>query len=420
MQRLSTSYLNWVKFFIIVVLAIGCLPKGVRAMDANEIVVVINSRMAEADDIATYYMAKRNIPPNRLIRTSLTLDETMTRADYEEDLARVVKRKIDKLRPARITTIVCIYGIPLKVAAPPMSWADEDRLQQLAREEAVLQGGEPLPAEDARRLDTIRADKKKLLASDQGAAVDSELAMILAGDYPRDGWIENPYYIGHQGRELPYRQDQVLLVARLDGPNLALVYRMINDSLEVEKTGLNGSACFDARWPRSEDQPNSGYAFYDLSLHRAATILASRMKVQIDTTEALFAPGSCPDTALYAGWYSLGNYVDGLQWQKGAIGYHMASVECSSLRNSQSSIWCVQMLSRGAAATIGPVDEPYIQAFPPPELFFTVLTAGNHTLGESYLVSAPYLSWQMILVGDPLYHPFRPPAKEPAGQLKAK
>ena len=61
----------------------------------------------------------------------------------------------------------------------------------------------------------------------------------------------------------------------------------------------------------------------------------------------------------------------------------------------------------GVAATLGPVGEPYLQAFPPPELFFSLLTDGYYTLVEVYFLSLPYLSWQMILVGDPLYRPFK-------------
>ena len=57
----------------------------------------------------------------------------------------------------------------------------------------------------------------------------------------------------------------------------------------------------------------------------------------------------------------------------------------------------------GIAATIGPVGEPYIQSFPMPEIFFDFLAEGYLTLAESYLVSLPYLSWKMVLVGDPLY-----------------
>ena len=64
------------------------------------------------------------------------------------------------------------------------------------------------------------------------------------------------------------------------------------------------------------------------------------------------------------------------------------------------------MLEEGAAAVLGPVNEPYVQAFPVPELFFRFLLDGYWTLSESYALSEPFLSWQMILIGDPLYRPF--------------
>ena len=65
------------------------------------------------------------------------------------------------------------------------------------------------------------------------------------------------------------------------------------------------------------------------------------------------------------------------------------------------------MLQDGIAATIGPVSEPYVQAFPVPEMFFGLLVNSPLTLAECYFLSTPYLSWQMVLVGDPLYRPFK-------------
>jgi uncharacterized protein (TIGR03790 family) len=85
------------------------------------------------------------------------------------------------------------------------------------------------------------------------------------------------------------------------------------------------------------------------------------------------------------------------------VGYHIASSECTTLKNSNSRVWCKKMLDNGIAATIGPVGEPYVQSFPVPEIFFNYLTEGYLTLAEAYLVSLPYLSWKMVLVGDPLY-----------------
>jgi len=65
------------------------------------------------------------------------------------------------------------------------------------------------------------------------------------------------------------------------------------------------------------------------------------------------------------------------------------------------------MLEKGVAATLGPVYEPYVNAFHLPELFFGCLVDGKLTLGECYLISTPYVSWQLVLLGDPLYRPFK-------------
>ncbi len=128
----------------------------------------------------------------------------------------------------------------------------------------------------------------------------------------------------------------------------------------------------------------------------------SNIKKTIDD-DTLFQKGQCPDTALYCGWYSLAKYIDAFKWTKGSVGYHIASSECTTLKGEQSQVWCKKMLDNGIAATIGPVGEPYVQAFPVPRIFFNFLTEGYLTLAESYIISLPYLSWKMVLVGDPLY-----------------
>ena len=40
-----------------------------------------------------------------------------------------------------------------------------------------------------------------------------------------------------------------------------------------------------------------------------------------------------------------------------------------------------------------------------------LLVEGRLNLAECYALSLPYLSWKMVLIGDPLYRPFlQPPA----------
>jgi len=61
----------------------------------------------------------------------------------------------------------------------------------------------------------------------------------------------------------------------------------------------------------------------------------------------------------------------------------------------------------GKGSSCYPVNEPYVQAFPIPEIFFGLLFEGRLTLAECYALSKPFLSWQMVLIGDPLYRPFK-------------
>ncbi|MHC4721953.1 MAG: TIGR03790 family protein, partial [Planctomycetota bacterium] len=131
----------------------------------------------------------------------------------------------------------------------------------------------------------------------------------------------------------------------------------------------------------------------------------TQMKVVHEQTPKLFAPGKCPNTALYCGWYSLKKYVDAFDFVTGAVGYHIASWEALDLRDPRSTQWCPAMLRDGITATMGAVAEPYLATFPKPDLFFAQLVNGK-CLAEAFYRTKPYNSWQMVLIGDPLYTPF--------------
>jgi uncharacterized protein (TIGR03790 family) len=252
------------------------------------------------------------------------------------------------------------------------------------------------------------ADIVRVQKSEDSAAVDSEIALVAAGSYPLSGWLPNPFFLGNQNKELDIGKSRVLMVSRVDGPSEKIARRIIQDSMAAEKQGLSGRAYFDARWPEPDVAPKGGYEFYDASIHRAARLVdrSGRMPVRVDARERLFQPGECPDAALYCGWYSLAQYVEAFTWKAGAVAYHIASSECATLKQKGSRVWCKRMLEAGAAAVVGPVDEPYVQSFPVPELFFGLLVDGYLTLAECYAASTPWLSWRMVLIGDPLYRPF--------------
>jgi uncharacterized protein (TIGR03790 family) len=404
--------------FILSLSCTGLLLAGVgaRALEPAEVLVVVNTSVPPGAELASYYMKRRGIPEANLVKVSVSGDETIARRLYDEKIAAPVRRALQALPARRARCLVLMYGMPLRVAPPELGPEDLTRVAVIEqrRDEARRRLAElPEGAKDEKErvsgsLAALDAEIAAARKADQSAAVDSEIALVAAGDYPLAGWVPNPFFIGNRNKDLAVDASRVLMVSRLDGPTEKITRRIIDDALGTEAQGLSGKACFDARWAEPAGNPQGGYAFYDASIHRAARRVAQsgRAAVKLDSAERLFQPGDCPDAALYCGWYSLGEYVNAFTWKPGAVAYHIASSECATLKQKDSRVWCKRLLEEGAAAVVGPVDEPYIQAFPVPEVFFGLLVDGYLTLAECYAASTPWLSWRMILIGDPLYRPF--------------
>lgn len=343
------------------------------ALAPQEVLVIANGAVKGSVTLAEYYLGARSIPRENLLILQTDTAESCSRTTYNQTIRQPVLKFLRKrLKTQRIRCLVSVFGIPLKI-------------------------------------DSTKTDNNEQKTS--RAAVDSELSLVLSGNYPLSGWQPNPYFLGFQRRKTLLKKDAVLMVSRLDGPDQKTVRRIIDDSLWSEQNGLEGQACIDARWKKKPDQKNlEAYALYDAALNTAAEAIqkSGRMAVRLDSSKQLFGQNDCPQTALYCGWYSLATYIDAFTWQPGSIGYHIASAECTTLKQPQSSVWCKRMLEEGVAATIGPVNEPFVQGFPRPDIFFSHLIEGYLSLAECYIISLPYLSWQMVLVGDPLYLPFHP------------
>jgi len=349
-----------------------------HALEPLEIVVVANTQEREGVDIARFYMKQRNIPERNLLLLHTTLNEGINRHSYDDEIAEPIREFLtDK---PKISCLVLMYGLPLRIDGqlqPP---------ENTAAEQAALSN---------RRRDPV-------------ASVDSELTLVKTENPPVFDWIANPYFVQFQQQKTKYQKGQVLMVARLDGPDPTIVKRIITDSLRIEKEGLTGVAYFDARWPKPmTDKQLSGYALYDSSIHMAAALTEKVLPVIVNEEDALFQHGEAPDAALYCGWYSLAQYEDAFKWNPGSVAYHIASAECITLKKEGSQVWCKRLLEEGVAATIGPVGEPYVQAFPFPQIFFGLLLDGDFSLAEAYFLSLPFISWKMVLIGDPLYQPFR-------------
>ena len=391
------------------------------ALEPREILVLANKNAARSLGLAKYYMEKRGIPEECLLQLWVTDRETCEREDYEKKILGPIRNFFKEKSPEReIKCILIMFGLPLRIAPPRMTREERVEAEELEKRQVAMRaqfaGTEDRNGEEGQRLrkelETIGRRVSSLRKANQGASLDSEIALAIRDEYPLSGWIPNPFFAGYRGREIQAMRADVLLVSRLDGPSDEIVRRVIDQSLEAEKTGLSGKAYFDARWPKPQgkrEEKGLSYEFYDRSIHLAAEKVrkSTRMPVIINAQERVFQPGECPDAALYCGWYSLARYVDAFEWRPGAFGYHIASSECQTLKQTGSQVWCKRMLEKGVAATLGPVNEPYVQAFPVPLMFFSFLLDGYWTLAECYALSQPFWSWQMVLLGDPLYRPFK-------------
>jgi uncharacterized protein (TIGR03790 family) len=393
------------------------------ALEPNEILVIANKDIATSGQIARYYCEKRGVPAKNILSLSLgaTLNDTISRDDYEKHLAGPVrKRLLAAYLPGQIRCLLTTYGVPIKVGPrgtlPGMEGKLKE-LKELAEQEKnkldqlkSAKGGADSPEhqEIARRLAQMQMEIDHISGKETNAAVDSELSMVLFGPYELYRWqpnmLKNDFIRRGGVMGLDFK---TLMVSRLDGPNYSVVKGLVDKAIAAEKTGLKGIAYIDSRGIAHKKDL---FGSFDQSLLDLAMFIKLRtnMPVKEEQTEKLFEPNSCPQTAIYCGWYSLQKYVDAFDFVDGAVGYHISSWEAVDLRDPNSSQWCPAMLRDGITATLGAVAEPYLHSFPEPKAFFAELFDGK-CLVEAYYRTNPFNSWQLVLIGDPLYRPFKKP-----------
>jgi uncharacterized protein (TIGR03790 family) len=417
-----------------VVLAVAALIAAqslAAALEPREVILIVNRNMPESADVADHYRQKRQIPRENVIPLDLPTGEDMSRRDYDTKLVAPLRAAL-KGRKEKIKCLLCIYGVSLRVGPAELSAKDKAELAKVdeelkeAKQKAIALArglkdlnelGAKGAAETRKAMDQAEAKAKDLerkrgrIADNQsGAAVDNELMLLWWDDYDLRRFLINPLH-WQSPEKAGKGKPQVLMTARLDGPTPAIAKRLVDDAVEVEKTGLKGKVYVDARGigydPKKD--PGYGYGGYDESMREMAALLKdkAKMDVVLDNKPEVFAAGACPDCALYCGWYSLAKFVDSCGFNKGAVAWHLASSEAVTLRGKNSTVWCPNILLKGACATLGPVGEPYTIGFPKPAEFFGFLVTGEYTLVECYARTAHLTSWMTTLIGDPLYNPYK-------------
>src|SRR5437773_3881940 len=354
---------------------------------AQSTIVLYNKAVPDSVELAKFYAEQRSIAPDHLIGLNCSTEEEISREEYDATIADPL-REIFKQRhwwmlhePPKQPPVVTastihfaaiIKGIPLKV-----------------RSTAAYVGDQPRPGPITRRNE---------------ASVDSELAVLAFYSRQISGATPNPYF--QRFSAISNLEDAtLLLVCRLDAPAVGTVRGMIVDAIATEKSGLWGRAYVDGA-----DKTGTDFAAGDEWLGNVTTQLhRAGIPVVYDDTPAIF-PDAYPmtDCALYYGWYA-GNVAGpftrpDFRFVPGAIAVHIHSFSASTLRDANAN-WVAPLISKGAAASLGNVYEPYLELTSHLDIFNDRLLHG-FTFAESAYMSVRALYWMSVMVGDPLYRTY--------------
>jgi uncharacterized protein (TIGR03790 family) len=335
----------------------------------------VNDSSSLSRTIGEYYVRKRSIPLKNICRIQVSESEDIQRAGYDRQIAMPVAACLRKEGlTEQVLYIVTTQGVPLRIPATK-----------------VVSNG---------------------LNGDQ-AAVDSELALLYLDlhspkPHPLIGPSPNPFF-GKLEAKFTHPEVPLYLVCRLAGYDFPGVKAIIDRSLLAKNRGK-----FVIDMKSSNDEPGNNW------LRDTVLRLPADRVVFDDSTKVLYKQ---TDVIGFASWGSNDKnrherYV-GFQWLPGAIATEFVSTNARTFARppkgwnisdwQSRSKWFAESpqtmtadyLEEGASAATGHVDEPFLVMTPRPDLLLPAYYRGR-TLAESYYLSIPSLSWQNVVVGDPL------------------
>lgn len=368
------------------VLAFCCSARAEQPL-APATIVVFNSTLPESAELAKFYAQKRGIARDHLVGLACSQDEEISREDFDRTIGSPLR---EIFRDRKWWTVRDSEDAPAVVTASSIRFV------------AVIKGV-PLKVRSAENYPGDKPESGPITGRNE-ASVDSELAVLARFNPQISGAAANPFFQSYRAI-MDGPGSALLLVCRLDGPTAATVRQMIIDAIETEKTGLWGRAYVDGA-----HNTGGGLEMGDKWLaETVAQFHNAGVPVVYDDTPALFPDGyPMSDCALYYGWYSgdvAGPFREPtFRFVPGAIAAHIHSFSAASLRNPNAH-WVAPLLTKGAAASVGNVYEPYLQLTTHLQVMNDRLLHG-FTFAESAYMATQALSWMTVMVGDPLYRPY--------------
>ena len=356
------------------------LPAGapaLRAQTGENVLLVVNKSDPTSVRIGDYYRLRRSVPAKNVCVISTTSEEEIPWNVYEEQIERPVGDCLKKNGlTEKVLYLVTTMGVPLKVDG----------------------AGSGIEAEHA--------------------SVDSELTLLYSklkgGSYQRAGGFPNPFFMK---REAMFRHPQfpVYLVTRLAAYDFADVKGMIDRSLAARN---RGKFVIDLNSPQNEPG-NNWLRNAALLLPKERVVLDATPKVLYDQTEVIgYAAWGSNDDNRKQRWLHF-------QWLPGAIAAEYVSTSARTMKRPPDAwtytTWddkqhfyagspqglVADLIHEGASGASGNTYEPYLAGCARPDYLLPAYFEGRN-LAESFYLSLIYLSWQGVVLGDPLMSLGRP------------
>jgi uncharacterized protein (TIGR03790 family) len=342
------------------------------------VLLVENRREPVSRMVADYYALRRAVPANHVCAIDTTPQETIDWHTYVTQIETPVGDCLKRERLVeRVLYIVTTMGVPLRIDG---------------------MGGS--------------------IETSEQSSVDSELTLLYAklhgNRIERAGVVPNPFFAK---RDSPFGHPRfpIYLVTRLAANDWADVKAMIDRSLAARNRGI---FVIDTSSPASGDGNNW--------LREAALLLPAARTVLDDTPSVLYKQRNVIG---YASWGS----NDGgrkrrwleFEWLPGAIATEFVSTNARTLKppppdwnlttytdrehwyaGSPQSL-SADYIHEGATGASGNVYEPYLTGCARPQYVLPAYAHGRN-LADSYYLGMPFLSWQGVVLGDPLCSLGRP------------
>ncbi|HET7537574.1 MAG TPA: TIGR03790 family protein, partial [Candidatus Didemnitutus sp.] len=359
---------------------------------AARVVVLANARDHESIALGEFYASQRGIPRVNVIYLPMPEAESITWREFVDQVWQPLQDELLRLR-----WLDGIAGSSLDAIGRKRVAITGHHIAYL-----VVCRGTPLRiVNDPAQTDDVQFRKVPPQFQTNQGSVDSELSLLAAGNYPTVAFVPNPWF--NQLKPIDVDAALVVKVARLDGPTYADARHLVTSALEGERSGLMGRYYVDLGGGPHPD----GDAWLDATQKE---LEALGFDGDVERSGATFAATARFDApVLYFGWYAQnanGPFVrDGFAFAPGAIALHIHSFSAETLHSTTTG-WCGPFVAHGAAATVGNVFEPYLNLTHRPDLLLQALARGD-TLGDAAYFALPVLSWQAVLIGDPLYRPFQ-------------